>query len=227
MTPLRQSIYSGVERGLVGGYAVVLGQIVRRYVESQWGDQLPVELIFIAAIPVVLFPLAKFPMMLLAGGHLLITSYVAGFTGLVRAVSESDPQVWANAFLHGVIPVLVVLIARQNGPYGAALTEWRESAEAAPGHRRISTGGKLLLAVCVVSPLLLVVFSGHAGPILIVGSAVALAVIALVVLVALVRAAIDSLKPRPELPIAARRVSVQDRVRDQPNIRHQYRVGGD
>ncbi|ANM30672.1 hypothetical protein ABI59_15470 [Acidobacteria bacterium Mor1] len=209
---------------------------MRRYVEASRVDPIQAEWTLTVATPVVLFlvlltPIAKFPMMLLAGGHLLVTAVVGGFTGLVRALSDAEPgevwTVWTQAVAHGLLPLLVALIAKQNGPYGAALVERRKASQAVPGHRRLSNDGKLLLTLCAGAPLLLLLLSGNDGFYLVMAAVGALAIILIFLAVLLVKAVRDAWKPKRELPMAARRISVQDRIRDQPNIRHQYRVGGD
>ncbi|ANM30671.1 hypothetical protein ABI59_15465 [Acidobacteria bacterium Mor1] len=230
MTPLRQSIYSALERGIVGGYAVVLCEIVRRRAEMPWGDEVHLAVSVLAGVLVAAIPPAKFPMMILAGGHLILAAAVGEYTNIAWDMLEAGPgqhgAIWARGFSHGALPLCVILVARENGPYGSAFIERRKRAKATPGHHHLSAGQKLILLLSGLAAMTLVYMWGPGGQLFL--SVYFLAPLLGVAFVAMVLRAIRSaLHPPPELPVAARRISVHERIREQPKIRHHWTIGGD
>ncbi len=230
MTRKQQSVYAGVERGIVGGYALVLSEILRRVVEMPWSDERHLVLSLLAGIVVAAIPLAKFPMLILAGGHLLLAAIVGEYTSLAWSMAEAMPgqhgSLWGRAFAHGILPLCVILVARENGPYGSSFIERRKAAEATPEHHRLSPSQKWALVLSGLAAMNVVYLWGPRGQLFL--SVFALVPLLGVAFAVVVLRAIRRARRSPaELPPAARRISVHDRIREQPRIRHHWTIAND
>ncbi len=225
-------IYAALERGIVGIYAVFLAlltvPVLERFGWQAW-ESWPPLMAFTVALLALLWAPAKFPLLLIAGIQALAFPVFGPFR-LTEAFERlyGDPDRFVPMVIASwVLPLPVILVCKENGPFGNALLRRAAGLEGSPRHHRVGLlGGLVVLLAMIAAPLVLLAgFGGVGGSLILPGLYLAAAIAGVLLVRMSWRSFARWRRPAPELPPAARRISVQQRVRKQPQTRHLWTIG--